>query len=222
MKSSFEPCMDLLAAPSGPTHPDPWDAPQSDLGDDDVDARDTGQAPDARGASMSATVDPVFIELYDRLKVLASRQRARNGNPATLCTTELVHEMYIRLGESDFECRRPEEFYSYVARAMRFILTDAARRRRQPKRGGDLARLELSDPAVDSVYVDPDLALQLDEALTALQRTDERAARVVELHFFAGLDLSAIADSIGIARRTVDRDWRFARAFLARHSGGEI
>jgi RNA polymerase sigma factor (TIGR02999 family) len=98
---------------------------------------------------------------------------------------------------------------------MRHILADAARRRLQPKRGGDQARITLSDPVVDSVQVDPQLALQLDEALAALDNEDARAAQVVELHYFAGLDLQQVADTLGIARRTVDRDWRYARAFLA-------
>ena len=102
---------------------------------------------------------------------------------------------------------------------MRHILTDAARRRMQPKRGGDQARLMLSDPAVDSVLVDPQLALQLDEALVALEREDARAAQVVELHYFAGLELQQVADTLGVARRTADRDWRYARAFLAARSG---
>ena len=101
---------------------------------------------------------------------------------------------------------------------MRFILTDAARRRSQPKRGGDLARLQLNDAAVDSIHVDPQLALQLDEALSALERNDVRAARVVELHYFAGLELNKVAQVLGVAKRTVDRDWRWARAFLAGHA----
>ncbi|MEO6688509.1 MAG: ECF-type sigma factor, partial [Dokdonella sp.] len=85
----------------------------------------------------------------------------------------------------------------------------------QPKRGGDQARLELSDPQVDSVNIDPELALELDDALKALEREDPRAAQVVELHYFAGLDLQQVADSLGVGRRTIDRDWRYARAFLA-------
>ncbi len=164
-------------------------------------------------------VDPVYADLYDRLKAMASRQRLRGGAPRTLCTTELVHEAYLRMGESNFRYEQTAQFFAYAARAMRHILTDAARRRMQPKRGGDQARLMLSDPAVDSVLVDPQLALQNDEARVALEREDARAAQVVELHYFAGLDLQQVADTLGIARRTADRDWRYARAFLAARSG---
>jgi RNA polymerase sigma factor (TIGR02999 family) len=175
----------------------------------------------ARPAAARANggIDPIYADLYDRLKAMASRQRLRGGAPRTLCTTELVHEAYLRMGESNFRYEQTAQFFAYAARAMRHILTDAARRRMQPKRGGDQARLTLSDPAVDSVLVDPQLALQLDEALVALEREDARAAQVVELHYFAGLDLQQVADTLGIARRTADRDWRYARAFLAARAG---
>ena len=173
----------------------------------------------AAAARTNGGVDPIYADLYDRLKAMASRQRLRGGAPKTLCTTELVHEAYLRMGESNFRYEQTAQFFAYAARAMRHILTDAARRRMQPKRGGDQARLMLDDPAVDSVLIDPQLALQLDEALVALEREDTRAAQVVELHYFAGLELQQVADTLGIARRTADRDWRYARAFLAARAG---
>jgi RNA polymerase sigma factor (TIGR02999 family) len=153
-------------------------------------------------------------DVYQRLKAMASRQRLR-GPSKTLCTTELVHEAYMRMSESNFRYQQQAQFFAYAARAMRHILTDAARRRVQPKRGGDQARITLSDPAVENVQIDPQLALELDEALVALEREDSRAARVVELHYFAGIGLEQVGEILGIARRTVDRDWRYARAFLA-------
>jgi RNA polymerase sigma factor (TIGR02999 family) len=174
-----------------------------------------GQVQQSAVASPRGGADPAFIGLYDRLKALASRQRLRGGSPKTLCTTELVHETYLRMGEANFRTGQHAQFFAYAARAMRHILTDAARRRAQPKRGGDQTRLTLTGPAVDAVHVDSELALQLDEALVALEREDPRAARVVELHYFAGLDMRQVADTLNIARRTVDRDWRYARAFLA-------
>ena len=181
-----------------------------------------GQTHQASLAAANGNVDPVFSGLYDRLKALASRQRLRGGAPRTLCTTELVHETYLRMGEASFHTGQHAQFFAYAARAMRHILTDAARRRAQPKRGGDQVRLTLTGPAVDAVQIDSELALQLDEALGALEREDPRAAQVVELHYFAGLDMKQVADSLNIARRTVDRDWRYARAFLAaRSSSGE-
>jgi len=168
--------------------------------------------------SGTGATNMMFSEVYQRLKALASRQRLRSGSPKTLCTTELVHETYLRLGQSNYRHEKTAQFFAYAARAMRHILTDAARRRIQLKRGGDQSRVDLSDPAVEAVHLDAGLALQLDQALAALEREDARAAQVVELHFFGGLDLQQVADVLGVARRTVDRDWRFARASLAAHA----
>lgn len=157
--------------------------------------------------------EPLFVGLYDRLKVLASRQRSRRGH-ATMSTTELVHEAYLRMGDGD-RFDGPAQFFAYAARALRHILTDEARRRIQPKRGGDQVKVDLSDLVVDIGYDDPYLALTLDAALNDLAREDPRAAQVVELHFFAGLEMKQVAEILQIAPRTVDRDWRYARAFLA-------
>ena len=165
-------------------------------------------------------LDPLFVEVYDRLKTLASRQRIRGGEPLTLCTTELVHETYLRVEDSEFKYEDPGKFFAYAARAMRFILTDAARRRIQSKRGGDLLRLSLTDPAVNSSSINPELAIELDDAICALEREDPRAARVMELHYFAGLDMDKVAEVLGVVRRTVERDWRYVRAFIAARAEG--
>jgi len=162
--------------------------------------------------------DLMFSSVYANLKMLANRQRARSGSPRTMCTTELVHETYLRIGKANYRQQKPAQFFAYAARAMRHILTDAARRRMQVKRGGDQVRVDLDDPAVGGSLVESGLALQLDRALAELERDDARAAQVVELHFFAGLDLQQVADILGIARRTVDRDWRYARAALAAYA----
>ena len=171
-------------------------------------------------ATADTSADAIYDDVYSRLKAMASRQRLRGGAPRTLCTTELVHEAYLRMGDSNFRYQQSAQFFAYAARAMRHILTDAARRRIQPKRGGDQARIDLTDPAVEAAQIDPQQALQLDEALTALESDDARAAQVLELHYFAGMDMQQVADTLGIARRTVDRDWRYARAFLAARSEG--
>lgn len=175
----------------------------------------TASAPPSPSSAASQTL---FDEVYDRLKAMAGRQRARSGEPLTLGTTELVHELYLRMahaGEKRFE--EPVQFFAYAARAMRNILIDAARSRSQLKAGGDLQRISLTDPAVGAVEIDPAQALQLDSALALLEAEDARAARVVELHYFAGLSMQQIADLLGVVRRTVDRDWRYARAFLMAH-----
>ena len=88
-------------------------------------------------ADMPSSIDPIFVGLYGRLKAMASRQRLRRGAPKTLCTTELVHEAYLRMGHSENTFEQDAQFFAYAARAMRHILADAARRRIQPKRGGE-------------------------------------------------------------------------------------
>jgi RNA polymerase sigma factor (TIGR02999 family) len=165
------------------------------------------------------TANTLFDEVYDRLKAMAGRQRHRGGAPLTLGTTELVHELYLRMGQNgEKQFNDPAQFFAYAARAMRHILIDAASSRLQLKAGGDQQRIAMSDPLVGNVEVDPMLALQLDAGLRALEQEDPRAAQVVELHYFAGLAMDQVADSLGIARRTVDRDWQYAKAFLALHS----
>ena len=166
--------------------------------------------------------DQLFVEVYDRLKAMAGRQRARSDRHQTLCTTELVHEAYLRMeqaGGARFD--DPMQFFSYAARAMRSILVDIARQRQQLKKGGGQQRIDLDDPAAGAVSVDPALALLLDAGLRALEAEDPRAARVVELHFFAGLGMDQVAGLLGVGTRTIDRDWRFARAFLAAFAGDD-
>lgn len=159
--------------------------------------------------------EAMFAEVYDRLKAMASRRRAGDA-PVSLNTTELVHEAYLRMSSAKpLAFAAPAQFFAYAARAMRHILVDAARERAQLKAGGGQLRLSLTDPAVGAVGIDPLLALELDAGLTALAKHDERATRVLELHYFAGLPIEQVAELVGVSARTAHRDWRFARAFLA-------
>ena len=158
--------------------------------------------------------DALFGEVYDRLKRMAHRELGRAGG-GTLNTTELVHDLYLRVNRGDeLAFSDPAQFFAYAARAMRHILVDRARQRLRLKAGGDQVRLSLTDPAIDAAALGPQQALQLDGALDALAQDDARAAQVVELHYFAGLTLDRVAELLGVVRRTVDRDWRYARAFL--------
>jgi RNA polymerase sigma factor (TIGR02999 family) len=162
----------------------------------------------------AAEPDALFGEVYDRLKAMAHRELGR-GSGSTVGTTELVHELYLKLGSGDaLAFAEPAQFFCYAARAMRHILVDRARHRLRFKAGGDQLRVSLTDPAVNAVALEPEQALILDGALTALAAANARAAQVVELHYFAGLSLEQVAGMLGVVRRTVDRDWRYARAFL--------
>jgi RNA polymerase sigma factor (TIGR02999 family) len=175
----------------------------------------TASAPPATQGSAPVPLDALFDAVYVRLKALASRQLAR-GARGTLDTTALVHELYLRLDTSrELAFEHPAQFFAYAARAMRHVLTDRARSHMRHKAGGDWIRTTLTasgdgQPAIASA----EQALALDEALTRLEQTDERAARVVELRYFAGLAPEQIAELLGLTRRTIDRDWRYARAFL--------
>jgi RNA polymerase sigma factor (TIGR02999 family) len=167
----------------------------------------------AETAAMQSA-DALFDEVYARLKAMAGRQLARGPAQASLDTTALVHELYLRVSTNrELAFSHPAQFFAYAARAMRHLLRDRARDRLRQRAGGDWLRVTLtgSDPiAITSA----EQALALDDALETLARTDARAAQVVEMRYFAGLSLEQVAETMGLARRTIDRDWRFARAFL--------
>jgi RNA polymerase sigma factor (TIGR02999 family) len=132
----------------------------------------------------------------------------------TLQATALVHEAYMRLvGDANISWQSRGHFFRAAAEAMRRILIDHARKRKAQKRGGGRIGLPISvvDLAEDN---DPAQVLALDEALKTLEAEDERAAVIVQLRFFAGLSVDETADATGLSRRTVLREWAFARARL--------
>ena len=160
------------------------------------------------------STDRLFVDVYQRLKAMASRQRLRAGG-ATLGTTALVHELYVKLCDEDGPTfAEPVQFFSYAARAMRTILIDSARRRLCRQRIGLDGGTGAEQAAERAADADAEQALEIDAALSKLERDDARAARLVELHYFAGLSLPEIADVLGVTTRTLNRDWRFARAYL--------
>jgi len=167
------------------------------------------------------TADALFGAVYERLKAMAGSHLARDrGAGQTLDTTALVHELYLRVSTNrELLFGKPVQFFAYAARAMRHLLADRARDRLRLRAGGAWMRVTLTGTddrlAIDSA----EQALQLDEALKRLEESDERAARVVELRYFAGLTPEQIAEALEVTRRTVDRDWRFARAFLKTEIG---
>ncbi|TDR38901.1 RNA polymerase sigma factor (TIGR02999 family) [Tahibacter aquaticus] len=168
--------------------------------------------------SSSSGVDELAARLYQQLRVLARSERRRSGGPDTLHTTALVNEVYLKLADAErLRFGEPRQFFAYAAQAMRHILLDRAKLQTRLKRADSRLRVSLTDPDVEAISVDPNDAVVLDAALTELAKLDTRAAQVVDLHFFAGLGLQRIADLLGVHRRTVDRDWRFASAFLKSH-----
>jgi RNA polymerase sigma factor (TIGR02999 family) len=152
-------------------------------------------------------------EVYLRLRAIAHRERARFGAGATLNTTALVHELFLELQQAG-QRLAPRAFYAYAARAMRNLLIDEARRRGRIKRGGEWQRTDIDALSEHAGAADAGQLLELDEALRQLAQADPRAAEIVEMHYFGGLELAAIAQALGISERTVNRDWRAARAWL--------
>jgi len=158
--------------------------------------------------------DALFTAVYDRLKAMAGKRLAL-GAHGTLDTTALVHDLYLRIGaNNELEFAHPHQFFTYAARAMRHLLADRARNRLRQRAGGDWVRTTLTGSDYRLAIDSAEQALALDEALDRLAQTDARAAQVVELICFAGLGQDQAAETLGLARRTVARDWRFARAFL--------
>lgn len=158
--------------------------------------------------------DAVFPLVYAALRDIARAQRRRERGGA-LTTTALVHETWLDLaGRDPRQWPDRAHFYAYAGRAMRSILIDEARRRQSQKRGGE-AELE---PLEENLPMPTDLAadlLALDAALTRLGTLDGALVQVVELRYFAGLTVPHVAETMGIAPRSVDRMWQKARVLLA-------
>jgi RNA polymerase sigma factor (TIGR02999 family) len=151
--------------------------------------------------------------VYDELRKLAAARMAAENPGHTLDATALVHEAYLRLvGDQQFDGRG--HFFAAAAEAMRRVLVNHARDRNRRKRGGGRNRVDLDRLTGPAVATDEDL-LELDDALDRLANEFPVAAELVKLRFFAGLTLGDAAEAMGIPRRTADRHWAFARAWLA-------
>lgn len=165
-----------------------------------------------RGPGQSS--DAMFEAVYARLKAIAGGQLASRER-GSLNTTALVHEVYLRVtANRELVFSHPAQFFAYAARAMRHLLSDRARDKLRQRAGGDWQRVTLTGSDARLSIDSAEQALALEGALQQLEGADERAARVVELHYFAGLTLERVAEMLALTRRTIDRDWRFARAFL--------
>jgi RNA polymerase sigma factor (TIGR02999 family) len=158
--------------------------------------------------------------VYERLRAMAHARLAGQAAGVSLNTTGLVHDAYLRLvDQSRAEWKDRSHFFAVAATAMRQIIVDRARRRGAGKRGGGV-RPELLDDAHAGVDARTEEILAIDEALTQLGALSERMVKMVELRFFAGLSVEETAEVLGLDSRTVNRDWRAARALLYRALSG--
>ena len=158
----------------------------------------------------------LFQLVHDELRDLAAGYLRREAHADTLQPTALVNEAYLKLVLDDKTWESRAHFLGVAARAMRQVLVDAARARNAQKRGAGARRLPLDPQRLAVSRLSLSEALSLDEALDNLARDHERPARVAELRFFAELTIPEIAHVLGVSKSTVDADWAFARAWLAR------
>jgi RNA polymerase sigma factor (TIGR02999 family) len=187
---------------------------------DDAHAPDVTRLLQAVGRGEEGAGDALLERIYGELRSIAGAELG-GGDEQTLHPTELVHEAYLRLIERDastWESRR--NFFFAAARAMRDVLVEKARRKAALKRGRGWARTALED--VTRAVEEPDVdVLALEEALERLGAEDRRKLEIVQLRFYGGLTAEETAEVLGVSLRTVERDWRFARARLHLELGGE-
>ncbi len=167
---------------------------------EDGDSRDTGE---------------LLPLVYAELRKLAASKLAHETPGQTLDATALVHEAYLRLigSEDQAQWDNKGHFFAAAAESMRRILIDNARRKQSIKRGGEHKRQEFDADRIVAPEFPLDL-LDLDEALTKLEGTDQSAAQVVKLRYFGGLTIPQVAKAMGISPRSADRLWAYARAWL--------
>lgn len=161
-------------------------------------------------------LDRLVPLVYDELRRVARRHLQREAPGHALQATALVHEVYLRLVDVDrLTLNNRTHFFSVAAKLMRQILVDHARRQHAGKRGGGATMVSLEDvsPAAQPPSVD---VLALDQALDALSAIDAQQGIVVELRFFAGLNIAETAEALEISTATVEREWALAKAWLYR------
>jgi RNA polymerase sigma factor (TIGR02999 family) len=160
--------------------------------------------------------------VYDELRKLAAKRLTQEKPGQTLQATALVHEAYLRLVNVEHVQRWQSRghFFAAAAEAMRRILLNRARDKKRIKRGGDRQRVDLDKIDV-SLDTDGEQLIELDEALEKLSAEDPQCAQLVKLRFFAGLTLREAAEATGMAQRTAEREWAYARAWLFDRLSGD-
>lgn len=159
--------------------------------------------------------EELIVRVYDKLRRLAAYYLRRERADHTLQPTALVHEAYMRLAaQHDLEWHNQDHFVGMAAVMMRRVLVDHARGHKRDKRWGGL-KLSLTE-AYGRTDSEAEVLVALDEALQQLARKHPLKSRVVELRFFGGLSIQETARILQVSDSTVERDWKFARAWLAR------
>jgi RNA polymerase sigma factor (TIGR02999 family) len=181
----------------------------SDSGDSQVTAvLQAAQAGDRQAAK------DLLPLVYAELRELARSRLARQPPGQTLTSTALVHEAYLRIaGDSNVTWEGRQHFFFAAARAMRDILVEQARRKARPKRGGGQRRRDLGE-ACATLQPPSDDVLAVHDAIQELEATDPLKAQIILLRYFAGLTMDETATILDVPERTLDRHWRYIRAWL--------
>lgn len=162
-----------------------------------------------------AALDELIPLVYDELRRLAARYMRRENQGHTLQTSALINEAYLRLiDQKNVQLQNRAQFFGFAAQLMRRILVDHARSRSRIKRGGGVQMVSLAEQAVMANDVAEVIAL--DDALKNLAEMDPRKAQIVEMKFFGGLTNEEVAEVLKVTSRTVEREWRKAKAWLHR------
>lgn len=173
--------------------------------------------PEAQSGKAGAW-DRIYALLYDDLHRVA-RALIRQQQRTSRSPTSLISEAWLRLSSANLTLENRSHLTCLIARAMRFVLIDEARRALTEKHGQGLAIVQLDNVEIASQDLNLEQLLIIDQALNELAEIDPRLAQVVELRFFGGMQEEEIAELLQVAVRTVRRDWRKARAFLFSHLG---
>ena len=173
----------------------------------------------AAQAGDAAAAERLLAVVYEHLHQLARARMAQLPPGQTLQPTALVHEAYLRLTDkSDINWESRQHFYFAAARAMRDILVEQARRKAGPVRGGGRRRQEL-DEACAVIEPPGQSVLAVHEALQELERQDPLKAQIVLLRYFSGMTTDETAEVLGLSASTLDRKWRYIRAWLLERLG---
>lgn len=167
--------------------------------------------------------EALFPLVYDELHALAHRKRQDWQSDHTLNTTALVHEAYLKLADqSHLDVENRNHFFAVVAKIMRHILIDYARRQQAQKRGGNVQKLSLEeekgrlDKWLTMSNEQADKVVAVGEALKKLENVNARWSQIVDCRFFCGMTTRETAEQLGISLATISRDWRLAQTWLFR------
>lgn len=176
---------------------------------------DVTQILDAIERGEPRAADQLLPLVYDELRKIAAAKLAHEKPGQTLVPTALVHEVYLRLvgTAAAYQWKSRGQFFAAAAESMRRILVDAARRKQSLKRGADHVRQDVDVDRIPAAERASEM-VALDEALTRLEAREPEIARLVKLRYFAGLTNQDAAQALGIATRTADTWWAYARAWL--------